>query len=283
MTIALTKLQHSHVEVSSKTKLQSFQRKIYLKAKQNPEYKFYCLYDKVFRMDTLREAHKRVKANKGTSGVDNVMWDDLEGKEDTFLAEIHNALKDKTYRPSALREIIIPKSNGKTRILRIPTIKDRVIQMAVKLIIEPIFEADFIDCSYGYRPKKSAHDAIRTLGAQLFKDVYATKKKTIQSIDLSDCFDTIPHTELMQAVAKRITDRALLKLIKRFLTTGITKNEGDNDKKLRRGTPQGGVLSPLLANIYLNRADKYWCDQKRTSTLVRYADDMIVVLGEHDK
>jgi len=276
MAIALTKLQHSRIEEASKTKLQAFQRKIYLKAKRNPDYKFYCLYDKVFRKDTLTEAYRRVKANRGACGTDGVTWDDLEGKEAACIGEIQTELKQQTYRPSTSREVAIPKRNGKTRTLRIPTIKDRVIQMAVKLIIEPIFEADFKECSYGYRPKRGAHDAIRQLGKLLFKDIYAHERKTIESIDLADCFNTIPHRELMREIARRVIDRKLLALIRAFLSVGAMRETSHT------GTPQGGVLSPLLANIYLDKADRYWKEKPLRSVLLRYADDMVVVLDRKE-
>ena len=258
MTIVLNELQHRQIEENSKTKLQAFQRKIYLKAKQNPKYKFYCLYDKVFRLDTLKEAYRKVKANKGAAGIDGMKFSDLEGKEEEFINGIQIELKKKTYRPNRLREVQIPKKNGKTRTLKIPTIKDRVVQMAVKLIIEPIFEADFKDCSYGYRPKKSAQQAIGEINKTLFKEIYKPEdqRKEIKSIDLTDCFNTIPHKELIQMIAKRIIDRQLLKLIKMMLKAGAMEIKGKDEDKT--GTPQGGVLSPLLANIYLDKIDEYW-------------------------
>jgi RNA-directed DNA polymerase len=275
MAIALTKLQHSHINESSDSKLQAFQRKIYLKAKANPDYKFYCLYDKVFRMDVLKEAFKRVQANNGSAGIDGVTCADLKDKEEVFLNELHTALKQKTYRPNKLKEVRIPKKNGTTRTLRIPTVKDRVVQQAVKLIIEPIFEADFKECSYGYRPKRGAHDHLRKLARLLFQDIYATKKKTIESIDLSNCFDTIPHKKLLHIIAQRIIDRQLLKLIKAFLKADVMETT--------RGTPQGGVISPLLANIYLDKVDTYWQKHFKKSSLFRYADDIVAVLTEEEQ
>jgi RNA-directed DNA polymerase len=275
MTIVLTKLQHSQIKESSCSKLQAFQRKIYLKAKANSDYKFYCLYDKVFRKDVLKEAFKRVKANRGSSGIDGVELIDLEDKEEAFINELHTELKQKSYQPSKLKEVQIPKKNGKTRTLRIPTVKDRVVQQAVKLIIEPIFEADFQECSYGYRPKRSAHDQIRKLSRLLFKDIYTKEKKRIESVDFSNCFDTIPHKELLQLVARRVIDRQLLKLIKSFLKAGIMEAE--------RGTPQGGVISPLLANIYLDKLDTYWHKHFRKSNMFRYADDIVAVLTKDEQ
>lgn len=277
-TVSLTKLQHRQIDEKSESKLQALQRKLYLKAKQNPQYKFYCLYDKVFRMDTLTEAYRRVKANKGAPGVDRLTFQNLEGKEEQFLKEIQQKLQARTYTPTLLRAVSIPKANGKTRTLRIPTINDRVVQMAVTLIINPIFEADFQDTSYAYRPKRGAHDAIATLSREMFRDIYRSvnQKRAIQNIDLSNCFETIPHAELLQRVARRIIDRQLLKVIKSFLTAG-TMGE-NNEQDASRGTPQGGVISPLLANIYLDPLDRWWKEHNLQSIMLRYADDMVILL-----
>lgn len=283
-TIVLNELQHSDIEEHSITKLQAFQRKIYLKAKQNPKYKFYCLYDKVFRIDALKAAYKKVKANKGVGGIDQIEFKDLEGKEEEFIKEIQEELKGQTYKPSGLREIEIPKANGKKRLLRIPTIKDRVVQMAIKIIIEPIFEADFEDSSYGYRPKKSAQQAIGKISKQLFGDVYKeeSKRKQVKSADLSDCFNMIPQGELMKDIAKRIIDRQLLKTINMIIKKGIME-KGKQEDKIDRGTPQGGVLSPLLANIYLDKLDKYWKGKETKSEIIRYADDFILLLNKKEE
>lgn len=282
MTIVLNELQHSQIERDSKTKLQAFQRKLYLKAKQNPKYKFYCLYDKVFRLDTLNEAYGRVRKNGGTNGIDNVKFKDLEGKESILINEIQVELKQKIYKPNKLREIEIPKKSGKMRMLRIPTIKDRVVQMAVKIIIEPIFEADFKDCSYGYRPKKSAHQAIGKLGKALYRDIYKSEnqKQSIKSMDLADCFNNIPHKELITIIAQRIIDRQLLSLIKSML---LMETENNISERNEKGTPQGGVLSPLLANIYLDKIDEYWEEKKLNSLMIRYADDIVIVLNRKEE
>jgi len=285
MTIVLTELQHRRIEENSKTKVQAFQRKLYLKAKQNPKYKFYCLYDKVFRKDMLEEAYKRVKINKGAAGIDGTTFKELEGIEEKFINEIQTELKGKTYRPNRLRKVEIPKKNGKTRILKIPTIKDRVVQMVVKLIIEPIFEADFKDCSYGYRPKKSAHQAIGKMDKELYREMYKLKdrRKEVKSIDLAECFNAIPHKELIQIIAKRIIDRQMLKLIKMMLKAGVMKREENEEDKGDKGTPQGGVLSPLLANIYLDQIDKYWEKEGKLSKMIRYADDVVIILDKREK
>jgi len=239
------------------------------------------LYDKVFRPDTLNEAYKRVKTNGGIGGVDKIEFKDLKDKESEFVNEIQNELKRKTYKPNKLKEIEIPKKSGKVRLLRIPTIKDRVVQMAVKIIIEPIFEADFKENSYGYRPGKSAHQAIGKLNKYLFKDIYRPEKekKDIKSIDLADCFNNIPHKELIDIIARRIIDRQMLKLIKSMIKAKTENETGKKDK----GTPQGGVLSPLIANIYLNKIDEYWKDKKLESQMIRYADDMVIVLSRKEE
>lgn len=284
-TILLTKEQHRQIEESSKSRLQAFQRKIYLKAKQNPQYKFYCLYDKVHRKDVMREAYKRVKQNKGAPGIDKQSFQDLEGKEEEFLKGIRQELIQETYTPGKLREVQIPKGKGKTRTLKIPTIRDRVVQMAIKLIIEPIFEADFQENSYGYRPKKDAHQAIRKLNTEIFPDIYRPKEKQkeICSIDLTNCFDTIPHRELIQLVARRIIDRRLLRMIKEILKSGAMEETRKGQDGKGEGTPQGGVLSPLMANIYLDQLDRYWAEKEVKSKMLRYADDMIVLLNKGEE
>lgn len=282
-TIVLTELQHREIEENSKTKLQSFQRKIYQKAKQNPKYKFYCLYDKVFRKDILEESYRRVKKSHGTGGIDKVKFEDLEGKEDEFIEEIQEELKRRTYRPTQLKRVMIPKKEGKFRPLRIPTIKDRVVQMALKIVIEPIFESGFKECSYGYRPKKSAQQAIGKLQKELFREIYKKEeeRKTVESIDLSNCFETIPHKYLMRIIAQRIIDREMLKLIKRILKAKAMGEDTKEDKD--SGTPQGGVISPLLANIYLNKLEEYWEEKGNQSTMVRYADDCVIILNKKEE
>jgi RNA-directed DNA polymerase len=289
-TIVLTELQHKSIENISKSKLQAFQNKIYLKAKQNPKYKFYCLYDKVFRKDFILEAYNRVKANRGKWWVDWMEFSHLEGDDNAelkekFLEQIHQELKQLKYTPSKLREVRIPKSKGKERILRIPTIKDRVVQMVIKLIIEPIFESTFKDCSYWYRPGKSAHDAVSKLRWELFKQMYKPEEKQnqIKSIDFSDCFNTIPQKDLILLITKRIIDRQLIKVIKEILETWVMKEWNKDNEK--RWTPQWGVLSPLLSNIYLDKVDEYWEtkeDKIKNKTIIRYADDIILLLDDKE-
>ena len=257
--------------------VQELQGKLYQKAKSNVGFRFYALYDKVYRTDVLSKAWERVKDNKGASGVDGQTFEDIEamgiGK---FLNGIQQELKAKIYRPQPARRVYIPKPDGTKRPLSIPTIKDRVVQSALKLIIEPIFEADFEDCSYGFRPKRSAWQAaleVRKLLNFGYKEVIET--------DIEDCFSSIPHRELLDMLAKRVVDGKILWLIKLFLEAGIMDGlERWTDIK---GTPQGGVISPLLANIYLNNIDKGWKPLNNCARLIRYADDLVIMTKYHSE
>jgi RNA-directed DNA polymerase len=263
----------------------TLQRKLYAKAKQEPAYRFYALYDKLYRADILSHAWRLVKAHKGSPGVDGMSFEAIERGEGraTFLRELAQDLKDKTYRAHPVRRVMIPKADGSLRPLGIPTIRDRVAQMAVKLIIEPIFEADFCSNSYGFRPKKSAHDAVDDIANAL----WAGYTQGIDA-DLSQYFDSIPHAKLMAVVAERIVDGGILHLIHLGLKASVI---GEDDKGVKRtvgggkanrkGTPQGGVISPLLANCYLHLLDRIWqrrhLKDKRQAPLVRYADDFVVM------
>lgn len=262
-------------------KIRTLQRKLYCKAKQEANFRFYALYDKIYRGDILQHAYNLVRQNKGAPGIDGVSFAAIEqGEGETaFLAAIAEALRSKTYKPEAVKRVWIPKPNGEKRPLGIPTIRDRVVQMAVKLVIEPIFEADFSDRSYGFRPQKKAHDAIDDI-------TYAMNRGHTQVIDadLSKYFDTIEHHKLLKLVAERISDGEVLRLIKLWLKAPVRDEAGrtiGGGKKNRRGTPQGGVISPLLANIYLNLLDRIWdrkqLDKKLRARLVRYADDFVVL------
>lgn len=252
-------------------KVQELQRKLYLKAKSKANFRFYALYDKVYRMDFLKKAWQKVKANHGSSGIDGVTIKDIEEEGvDEFLKGIQEELKGRKYRPSPARRVYIPKPNGKLRPLSIPTIKDRVVQMALKLAIEPIFEADFEDNSYGYRPKRSAQQA----ALEIHKYLNWGLTKVIDA-DLEDCFGSIPHQELLDMIARRIVDGKVLHLIKLFLKAGVME---ERQKKIDdRGTPQGGVISPLLANIYLDQIDKGWKPLNKFARLIRYADDVVIL------
>ena len=260
-------------------RVQDLQRKLYRKAKQDKDFRFYVLYDKIRLPHFLREAYKRSKANRGKPGVDGLSFQDIEkyGSE-KFISEIIAELENRTYKPQAVLRVEIPKANGKTRPLGIPTIKDRVIQMATKLVTEPIFEADFEDNSYGFRPRRSASDAVREIKQNLKEG-----KSEVYDADLSAYFDTIPHKELMHLLALRISDKNVLHLIKMWLKAPVMeKGKPRGGKKNKVGTPQGGVISPLLANIYLHLLDKAVNKNgglyKRNGVkIVRYADDFVLM------
>ncbi len=256
--------------------------KLYQKAKQEPKFRFYALYDRVYRQDTMDTAWALIKANKGAPGVDGVTIEDIEKQEggaSRFVEVLQKEMKEKRYRPQAVKRVWIPKANGKLRPLGIPTVRDRVVQMAVVLVIEPIFEADFLDVSFGFRPSRSAHDALERIKEHLkggYREVY--------DADLKGYFDSIPHEKLMSCVRMRIVDRSVLGLIRMWLRTPVVEEENGKQRKTypKKGTPQGGVISPMLANIYLHWFDKVfhrndgpaeWAKAK----LVRYADDFVVL------
>lgn len=258
-----------------------FQRKLYRTAKANPKRVYGVLYDKIYRKDILAQAWLNVKANKGSAGIDHQTIQDVEeyGVK-KLLGEIQTKLINKKYKPRAVLRVYIPKSSEKMRPLGIPVVADRIVQAATKIVIEPIFEADFADFSYGFRPKRSAHDALR----EIYKWVNFGCQWVIDA-DLKGYFDTIPHDNLIALVRERITDKSVIKLIKMWLDAGIM--EDGRIHSAVTGTPQGGVISPLLANIYLNALDRYWVkngygtDRKHDAHLVRYADDF-VILCSHD-
>ena len=265
--------------------IRTLQRKLYTKAKQESAYRFYALYDKVWRADILMFAYRLVRANKGSPGIDGMNFDDIEQKigVDRFLLELAQDLKSKTYHPSPVRRVMIPKADGSQRPLGIPTIRDRVAQMAVKLVIEPIFEADFCPNSYGFRPKKSAHDAVDEIAEALHQGY-----TQVIDADLSKYFDSIPHAKLLAVVAERIVDSAILHVIKLWLKAPVIEEDKDGTKKNvgggkanSKGTPQGGVISPLLSNCYLHLFDRIWEKHhlrwKLKARIVRYADDFVVL------
>lgn len=262
-------------------KLAVLRQKLSQKAKQEKRFRFYSLYGHVCEMTTLEAAWKKVRANGGAAGTDGVRIEDIErAGVEKFLKEIAGSLKDRTYRAGIVRRVYIPKANGKLRPLGIPTVRDRVVQTAVLLILEPIFEADFEDCSYGFRPGRSAHDALEAVRGYL-KAGYTG----VYDADLEGYFDSIPHDKLIACVRMRVVDGAVLGLIRQWLKAPVQeagKNGKPTVKRNKKGTPQGGVISPLLANIYLHWFDKVFHGKEgpaqwAKAKLVRYADDFVVV------
>jgi RNA-directed DNA polymerase len=259
------------------------QATLHSKAKETPTYRFYALYDKVYRPDVLAYAYERCRANGGAAGVDDQTFADVVAYgEGRWLEELAQELKGKTYRPQAVRRVWIPKADGKQRPLGVPTIRDRVVQMAAVLVLEPIFEADLQPEQYAYRAERSAQDAVRAVQGLL--DQGYTE---VVDADLSGYFDSIPHTELMKSVARRISDRHLLHLLKMWLEAPVeeTDEQGRVQRTTRnkdegRGTPQGGVASPLLANLYMRRFVLGWKqqghEQRLEARIVNYADDFVI-------
>jgi RNA-directed DNA polymerase len=264
-------------------KVRELQSKLYRKAKNEPEFRFYQLYDKVYREDVLWRAWVQAKANHGAPGVDGESFEDIERQGVMgWLNGLRKDLHDKTYQPQPVRRVMLPKPGGGERPLGIPTIRDRVAQTAAKLILEPIFEADLEPNAYAYRPKRSAQDAIQAVDKLLYEGY-----TDVVDADLSKYFDTIPHSELLQCVARRIVDKHMLHLVKMWLKVPVEEQDETGKKRLSggkdndRGTPQGGVVSPLLANLYMNRMLKGWRQTRRgeqyRAEIVNYADDFVIL------
>ena len=264
-------------EISALAQLRA---KLSQKAKLEPRFRFYTLYHHISRNDVLQEAWNCVRRNGGSAGIDGISIKAIERSEKSvngFLKEIQDELRSKTYHPSPVKRVYIPKSDGKLRPLGIPTVKDRVVQAAVLLIIEPIFEQDFLECSYGFRPGRSAHQAIDAI-----KRAVGKGQLQVYDADMKSYFDTIPHDQLMKALEMRIVDQQMLKLIRKWLRAPIWE-AGKSMKANDRGTPQGGIISPLLANLYMHWFDKFFHDTNgpgtwAKATLVRYADDFVVMV-----
>jgi RNA-directed DNA polymerase len=246
--------------------VRALQHALYRAAKADPGRRFHALYDKVSRRDVLQRAWEQVRRNRGAPGIDQLTIQQVEQYGvDRLLDKLAVALREGSYRPLAARRVLIPKPGStEQRPLSIPTVADRVVQAAMKIVLEPIFEADMLDCSFGFRPRRAAHDALQVVVDQSWQG-----RRWVVETDIADCFSAIPHSGLMSAVKERICDRRLLKLLGAFLHAGVLQ-----DGSVRRpvsGTPQGGVLSPVLCNVYLHRLDRAW--RGAYGTLVRYADD----------
>jgi len=271
------------MNLATPDRIRSLQRKLYCKAKAYPAFRFYTLYDKICRPDILEHAYALARANAGAPGVDGVTFAAIEASGlEKWLARLREELVTKTYRPAPVRRVMIPKPGGGERPLGIPTIRDRVAQTAAKLVLEPIFEADFEDSAYGYRPRRGAVDAIKEVHRLICRGY-----TDVVDADLSKYFDTIPHLDLLRSVARRVVDRQVLRLIKLWLKTPIEERDGEGMRRMTGGkgspcgTPQGGVISPLLANVYMNRFLKHWRLTGRGEAfrahVVAYADDFVIL------
>jgi group II intron reverse transcriptase/maturase len=256
---------------TKKDKVRELQRTLYRAAKVDPERRFHTLYDKVHRRDVLERAWELVRANRGAAGIDKQTIADIEEYGvDRLLDELAADLREGRWRPLPARRVFIPKpGREELRALSIPAVRDRIVQAAAKFVVEPIFEADMLECSFGFRPRRSAHDALQVL----VDEAWGGRRWVLES-DIADCFEAIPHSQLMSAIEERIVDRHVLKLLRAMLRAGVME-----DRAVRRsgaGTPQGGVISPCLCNVYLHRLDRQWTERGQ-GVLVRYVDDVVVM------
>lgn len=273
------------VKLATPERVQKLRKALYERAKRDPGLRFYSLYDKVYREDVLAHAYALSRANKGAAGPDGVTFEDIEesGGPGPLLARLAEELKTKQYQPGPVRRVYIPKANGGERPLGIPDIRDRVVAMAVELVLEPIFEVDFDVDSYGFRPGRDAHQALEAV-----RESVASGMVWFVDADLSRCFDTIPHDKLLRTVASRVVDGSMLALIKKFLVAPvIDERDGGRRMRPRAGTPQGGPASPLLANIYLHLLVRNFRSHVEQGNLqgrlVRYCDDFVIICPRHPR
>lgn len=257
--------------------VRALQHALYRAAKADPGRRFHALRDKIFRRDVLWRAWVNVRRNNGAAGIDRITLAMVEEYGVTrLLDQVAADLRDGTYSPLAARRVFIPKpGSSERRPLSIPTVRDRIVQAATKIVLEPIFEADMLACSFGFRPRRSAHDALQVLIDESWRG-----RRWVVETDIANCFEAIPHDGLMQAVQERVSDQAVLKLLRAMLRAGVLQ-----DGSVRRpvtGTPQGGVVSPLLANVYLHRIDRAW-QVREHGVLVRYADDLVVMCRSREQ
>jgi RNA-directed DNA polymerase len=263
----------SGANTAEQDKVRELQVKLYLAAKRSPNRRFHALWDRIHRRDVLERAWRQVRENRGAAGVDRTTIAQIEADGvEAFLGELEAELREQRYRPRPVRRVQIPKpGRSETRPLGVPAVKDRVVQTAAKIVIEPIFEADFRGCSFGFRPKRSAHQALDQIKREVMRG-----RRWVVDADIRGFFDALDREILMRLVCERISDRRVLKLLRAWLRAGVL--EGQTLVHPETGTPQGGVISPLLANVYLNALDRAWEDRHgRLGVLVRYADDLVVL------